>query len=351
MARMMGITAEPGVSVVGSSDFTHNSPDPTKYHAQSGAVMIPIGIGRAADEGYSPAFDVHHPAGIMHVEPEALGDNHPRIDLSAVNKQTMHDVLAARPGSPMAAFAALSRIPAHAGEEEAMTPATPAAPHQLPNAVVVKSANQLPPRPAMRDGMNAQEFAALHQQPMGQPQTNGHRPPVIASLPAAPQQPTGQPQANPLAGVDPNLIATIAAAVLQQLQPPAPAPAPPMAMQQATPMPQQGVGNTFRQAEINHKCEGIGLPGVGLEQPIAPAQELGYIYPGVGNFAAQYHDILVGDGLMILIYDRRWSNASRFMPSQDVPFKVYFGDQQYDVVHGFNLALGALDVCVLTSPV
>lgn len=358
-----------------------HTPDPTKYHTQGGATMIP----RHTQFGASRGFDVR--AGIVRLVDIDCDDTPGTlIDVEKLNSKEVSNALLNNDGDP---HTAMLHLGAEQGYKVVYGPFTKV--QQVEQRINTEKQGYVVPK-ADLNGNQYKNDAQFNFQggsvtlprtvpaPIQAPPAPGTQP---AFVQPAPMQQAPVPVAPQYSGPDPMMMqmfqmlqqqlqqqaAALAALSNQTPAPPVPVPEPvrqepePTAAggavkasvaSQIRPRPADET-SPRRSAEqaIDAFTEEIGLPYLTADPSKPKHQVVFHLSEVGGDLRAWYHDVTVTGRCLTLTYDNRYDGGTQFVPpylgaQKTITIEVPRLGKKFTVFSGdFKTVVGPLDQCLL----
>lgn len=163
-----------------------------------------------------------------------------------------------------------------------------------------------------------------------------------------------QPQPEPQVG--PDLASTLLAmqtqiAALSQRVAPQPV-LPSVTGMSATPLPvYANKKNPRKDAEAESYFSSLLVPFLVSDQPVKPKQRVAFELPNAGRISASYHDAIIGDNCVILVYDTRFEHGMQYVPpdmrQQFFPIHLLTQRKTFNVAWmSLKFTMGVLDFMV-----
>ena len=96
----------------------------------------------------------------------------------------------------------------------------------------------------------------------------------------------------------------------------------------------------------------VGMPFLGLSDPLKPQKEIYFEMPQAGTMGARYHEVLEGSNCIALVYDTRYEDGYQWIPPAlgDVKIKMTLPRENKTYTCssvGIHFHVGVLDIVVL----
>ena len=96
----------------------------------------------------------------------------------------------------------------------------------------------------------------------------------------------------------------------------------------------------------------LGMPFLGLPEPIKPKKEIYFEMPQAGTMGARYHEVIEGSSCIALVYDTRYEDGYQWIPPSlgDTQIRMTLPKEEKTFMCsslGVHFHIGVLDVVVL----